>query len=448
MHASLPSSPIRLLAAALWMAALTVPAAVSAEPATLAASAQATAPSAPAQGATGPAPTPAPDAGSTAAPAATPRGPESTDQASAETPAEGGGESALERFLPELDLLFPEGALDLKASRLVNNVLFEGQVRYAFVNGDITAFLRYRYYGATRTTQVEVFDQINFANAQSFSTQFERTRGLLVFEEWPHSYAFRTFAMGEIDRISSNQEAFLTTNNATNTFLRLGLQLGGADDSRSRAIVGDSRSYIPNIFTAVREIGPNQFGFTGALSYGLPTGDFNYLKVETQTLKRFDLTDRTFLIGTLHQGSFLFSQVRDAAASVSLDPEDRFSIPISEFFTIGGPDNLKGLSSNLIGSQELHTTWELYMPWFLDQHHQVFNADWQSWYWILYAGAGTLGYTSKTYVDISTYIPDTGLGFESAVHIWRYRFFVSAILARALKGTDHLEARLSVRSYR
>ena len=365
-----------------------------------------------------------------------------------ETPPPEGSPSTLERVLPELDLLFPEGALNLEISKLVNNVLFEGQVRYAFVSGDITAFLRYRYYGATRTTQVEVFDQINFASAQSFSTQFERTRGLLVFEEWPHSYEFRTFAMGEIDRISSNQEAFLTTNNATNTFVRLGLQLGGVDDARSRAIVGDIRSYIPNIFTAVREVGPNQFGFTGAVSYGIPTGDFNYLKMETQTLKRFDITDRTFLVGTLHEGSYLHSSVRNPAASAAFDPQDHFAIPISEFFDIGGPDNLKGLTTNLIGTQELHTTWELYVPWFLDEHHRVLDADWQSWYWILYAGAGTVGFTSRNYVDFSTYVPDTGVGFESAVHIWRYRFFVSAILARALKDSNHLEARLSVRSYR
>lgn len=254
--------------------------------------------------------------------------------------------------------------------------------------------------------------------------------------------------MGEIDRISSNQEAFLTTNNATNTFVRLGLQLGGVDDARSRAIVGDSRSYIPNIFTAVREVGPNQFGFTGAVSYGVPAGDFNYLKVETQTLKRFDITDRTFLVGTLHEGSYLYSSVRNPAASATFDPQDHFAIPISEFFDIGGPDNLKGLTTNLIGTQELHTTWELYVPWFLDEHHRVLDADWQSWYWILYAGAGTVGFTSRNYVDFSTYVPDTGVGFESAVHIWRYQFFVSAILARALKDSNHLEARLSVRSYR
>src|SRR6478672_2818871 len=57
-----------------------------------------------------------------------------------------------ERLLPKLDIYFPEGDLDLKVNRLVNKTFFEGQVKYNFINGDITAFLRYRYYGERRTT--------------------------------------------------------------------------------------------------------------------------------------------------------------------------------------------------------------------------------------------------------------------------------------------------------
>src|SRR5687767_3761916 len=52
-----------------------------------------------------------------------------------------------ERFLPRLDVYFPEGDLDLRVNRLINKVLFEGQVKYNFIKGDISAFLRYRYYG-------------------------------------------------------------------------------------------------------------------------------------------------------------------------------------------------------------------------------------------------------------------------------------------------------------
>ncbi len=361
-----------------------------------------------------------------------------------ETPGEG-GETPIERFLPNVDLLFPEGALDLKVSRLVNKVLFEGQVRYAFVSGDITAFLRYRYYGYNRTTQVEVFDDISFGRVQSFSNRFDRTRGANLFLEWPRSASFRTFVLSEIDRISSNNITALSANNRTDTFVRVGAQLGTTGDSRTQAIVGDTRAYFPSIFTAVREIGPGQFGFTTGLTYGFHLGSFDYVRLEAQALKRFDLTGRTFLIGTLHGGSFLYSELNSPGA---LNPQDRYSIPPAAFFNVGGADNLKGLSNKLIGTQEVHTTWELFTPWFLGEHRSFLKLDWQSWYWILYAGAGTLGFTSRVYTDLAAYIPDAGFGFESSVRLWRYRFFLSSIVARPLKGTNHVEARLSVRTYR
>jgi hypothetical protein len=324
-------------------------------------------------------------------------------------------------------------------------VLFEGQVRYAFVSGDITAFLRYRYYGYNRTTQVEVFDDISFGRLQNLSNRFDRTRGVNLFLEWPHSYSFRTFVLGELDRISSNQQPVPATIDSTDTFVRVGAQLGTPGDSRTQSIVGDSRAYFPSIFTAVREIGPGQFGFTSALSYGFHPGDYDYVRLEAQALKRFDFTARTFLVGTVHVGSFPYSKLSNSSA---FDTPFRYSIPLADFFTIGGADNLKGLSNRLIGTQEVHTTWELFTPWFLGQHYNFLHLDWQSWYWILYAGAGTIGFTSKVYTNLSAYIPDTGFGFESSVRLWRYRFFLSGILARPLKGTNHVEARLSVRTYR
>jgi len=195
----------------------------------------------------------------------------------------------------------------------------------------------------------------------------------------------------------------------------------------------------------VREIGPGQFGFTSALTYGFPLGSFNYLRLEAQALARSDLTLRTFLIGTVHLGSFLYSQLTHRQA---IDPQDRYSIPLADFFNIGGADNLKGLSNNLVGTQELHATLELFTPWFIGQHRSFLHLDWQSWYWILYTGAGTIGFTSQTYTKLGGYIPDVGFGTESSLQLWRYRFFLSGIVARPLKGTHHVEARLSVRTYR
>jgi hypothetical protein len=353
----------------------------------------------------------------------------------------------VERFLPRLDLFFPEGDLDLRINRLVNKVFFEGQVKYNFVNGDITAFLRYRYYGFKRTTQLAVFDAVTFSRIEKLSNNFDRTRGFLLFEEWPHNYNYRTFALAEVDRIFSARRDLQLTTSRTNTWVRVGYQVGSRGDSRSEAIVGESRARTTALFTAIREIGPNQAGFTGALTYGfkLGLGDFDYLKLEVEALKRFDVTRDTFLVGRVHAGSF---PVKARSPSAGLLPEDRFAIPLSEFFTLGGRDDLKGVSSNLTGTEETYTTWEYFFPWFLGAHRDLLGLQWQNWYWVLYAGVGTIGFDRKVLTDFGTYIPDSGLGFESSVRLGKYRFFLAGVVARPLKGSHKVEARVSVKSYR
>jgi len=354
-----------------------------------------------------------------------------------------------DRFLPRLDVFFPEGDLDLRVNRLVNKVFFEGQVKYNFINGDITAFLRYRYYGADRITQFAVFDSISFSNAQSFSNgDFDRVRGTLLFLQWPHDYEHRTFALFEVDRISSNQLEQQFNNNKTNNFVRVGYQIGTPEDSPSNAIVGETRARTESLFTAAREIGPGGFGFTGALTYGFDflNGNFDYLKFETISLKRFDVTENTFLVGRLHFGTIPVKKTLRSGPDI--DPVDQFSVPRTELFSLDGRENLKGLKDKRPGTEEIHTTWEYFFPWFLDAHHDVLHLEWQTWYWILYSGYGTAGFDRKIYGDWSTYVPDVGVGFESTFRLRRnYRFFLSGIVARALKGSGGLEARLSVKSY-
>ena len=151
--------------------------------------------------------------------------PLAAQEAAAPAPPARSGE---EGFLPRLDVYFPEGDLDLRVSRLVNKVFFEGQVKYNFVNGDIAAFLRYRYYGYNRTTQLTVFDEVEFQDIQEFSNDFDRVRGTLVLVEWPQSYQRRAFLLAELDRISTNKEelAEILRRGETNTFVRLGYQIG------------------------------------------------------------------------------------------------------------------------------------------------------------------------------------------------------------------------------
>jgi hypothetical protein len=356
-------------------------------------------------------------------------------------------------FLPRLDVYFPEGDLDLRVSRLINKVFFEGQVKYNFVSGDISAFLRYRYYGYRRTTQFTVFDEIEFQDVQDFSSDFDRVRGTLLLFQWPLSYHRRTFLLTELDRISTNKEDFgeILRRGETNTFVRLGYQIGTPEDARSNAIVGETRARSERLFTAYREIGPGGAGFTGAVTWGLPygVGDFDYAKVEAETLKRFDVSERTFLIGRVHAGTFLFKDLR-SSEQLPAEPEqgDLYTVPIGEYFRLDGRENLKGLTEKQRGTEEFHTTWEYFFPWFLNAEHDFLKLKWQNWYWIVYGGAGTVGFDRDVYTDFNSYIPDVGLGFEASFQLRKYRFFLSGIVAQALKGADGVEARFSVKSYR
>jgi hypothetical protein len=358
-----------------------------------------------------------------------------------------------EGFLPRLDVYFPEGDLDLRVSRLINKVFFEGQVKYNFVNGDISAFLRYRYYGYRRITQFTVFDSIEFQDVQDFSNDFDRVRGTLLLFQWPLSYHRRTFLLTELDRISTNKEEFaeILRRGETNTFVRLGYQIGTPEDARSNAIVGETRARIERLFTAHREIGPGGAGFTGAVTWGFPygVGDFDYAKVEAEALKRFDMSERTFLVGRIHGGTFLYKSDRPPE-ELPEDPQpgDLYTVPIGEYFRLDGRENLKGLDEKRRGTEELHTTWEYFFPWFLNADHDFLKLKWQNWYWILYTGFGNAGFDREIYTDFGEYVPDVGVGFESSFGFRKYRFFLSAIVAQALKGEGGVEARISVKSYR
>lgn len=350
-------------------------------------------------------------------------------------------------LLPQIDIFFPEGDLDLRINRLVKKVFVEGQVQYNFVSGDITAYLRYRYYGYKRTTQFTVFDEIEFEEIEDFSSDFSRTRGWLLLTQWPHSYSRRTFLLVELDRISSNKEDLFFNNNRTNTFVRLSHQIGTPTDRRSNTIVGEDRSSVRNLFTAFQDIGPGDAGLTSALTWGFDAGpgDFDYFKLEVEGLKRFELPANRFLVGRLHFGRFFRERViRD-------DPEvpflDRFSIPRNEYFRLDGRDNLKGLDLRLRGTEELHTTWELALPWFLDQDRKALGLRWKDWYWVLYGGYGTIGFDTSIYSDAQSYIPDIGVGFETAIRLKDYQFFLSGIVAYAFEDGNSVETRLSLKSY-
>ncbi|HYX25079.1 MAG TPA: hypothetical protein VFC23_13080 [Thermoanaerobaculia bacterium] len=361
-----------------------------------------------------------------------------------------------ERLLPRLDVFFPEGDLDLRVSRLINEVFFEGQVKYNVVSGDITAFLRYKYYGLRRTTQLTVFDSISFSRIENNSNDFDRVRGALLLLQWPLSYSHRTSFLAEFDKISTNKPTEvdrLLRLGSTNTLVRYSYQFGTPEDGRSNAIVGEPRAQTERLFSAFRDIGPGGAGFTAAVTYGFPwgPGDYDYVKLEYEALKRFDVTRRSFLIGRLAGGSYPHAGTvkPDPALPPSSEPQvDRLRIPSSDFFQLTGRDALLGVKDRRHGTEVVLTTWEYFMPWFIEKPHHFLWLDWDNWYWVLYAGYGTVGFDKKVYSELGNYIPDAGVGFESSVRLRKYRFFLSGIVAQALKGGGGVEARISVKSYR
>lgn len=357
-------------------------------------------------------------------------------------------ERSREDFLPRLDVFFPEGDLDLRVSRLIDKVFFEGQVQYNFIDGDISAFLRYRYYGFRRTYQITGFDSVEFDGIEELSDEFERTRGFLVLTQWPRDYHRRSFLLAEIDRLISNKEELRFDNNRTNTFLRLGYQIGTPDDPRSNAIVGERRAEVRRLFTPHRQVGPGGAGLTTAVTWGFEPGigDFDYVKLEAEALKRWDLPAGCFLFGRLHAGTFPRKQLAEDADERPED--DRYTIPRAELFRLDGRDSLKGVGERIRGTEQLYTTWELFTPWFLDEDRPALGLHWQNWYWVFYAGFGTTGFDPEVYSDLGGYYPDLGIGFESSFRFRKYTFFLSGVVAQAFRGDGDVEAKLSIKSYR
>lgn len=350
-------------------------------------------------------------------------------------------------IVPEIEVSLPEGEFDFRLNRLVEKIFFEGQLKYDFVDGDVAAFLRYRYYGFHRTYQLSVFDAIEFEDFEDFSDEFERVRGGLFLVRWPHDFHQRTFFAAELDDISSNKEDQFLDNGKTNTFVRLGYQVGTPDDTRSNAIVGEPRARIRRLFTPFRTIGPGDAGVTAAATWGFDSlgGDFDYVKLEAEALKRFELPGRTFLIGRLHGGTFPRKRERE-------DPPDsrlvsRYLIPFDELFRLNGRDNLRGLDREQRGTEELHLTWELLVPWFVDRNRTYLKADWQTWYWVVYTGYGASGFDRAVLADLSEYVADAGLGLQSSFRIRGYSLFLSALAARAFESNADVKVRVTLKTY-
>lgn len=375
--------------------------------------------------------------------------------------------SAYERRdnLPAVNIYLPEGQASVRLRKLIRNVLFESQIDYEFVNGDISTYLRYKYYARNYTYRIGVFDSIEFPDLASRgeSDEYERVRGGLLLVGVPRDYDNRYFFLLQNDQLTFG-DLNRPDNQTSNIYAKLGYQYGTPFDERMNAIVGEQRGRISPVLTAFREIGPQRTGLAAAVTQAANvwTSDYAYTKLEAEGLRRFDLTDTSFIFSRLHVGSFLaFEEVdqlpvpRDRDGDGDLDPTpewERYAIPQYELFRLGGREALKSINTNdqSIGTHEVHLTNEVFAPIFRNRDYRIGSLHWNTLYGVGYVGVGAVGFEVE---DLTEPVVDVGLGTESAITFGDYDVFLSVLVAYTVVEPETMEAggtrfRFSIRTVR
>jgi hypothetical protein len=387
------------------------------------------------------------------------------------SPAASGAYERRDAF-PSVNVYVPEGQASVRIRKLIKNVLFESQIDYKFVNGDISTFLRYKYYSRNYTYKLGVFDTIGFPDIGSRSTQeFERVRGGLLLMEFPRDYNHRYFALLQDDRLTFG-DVTQVDNRKNNIYTKLGYQFGTQFDERLNAIVGETRGRIVPVLTAFREIGPQKLSFAVALteSARISTGDYKYTKFETEALRRWDISPTSFVVTRAHIGTFLTkTTIRDWCETIAgvqncgtgTPPPDavpvpsieRYSIPAYEMFTLGGREALKSVHANdaSAGTNEFHLTNEYFVPVFRNRDYRTWAVHWNTLYGIGYAGVGNVGYSYSVPVRVKDYAVDAGLGSEASLTLRDYEVLLSVVVAHTLRGAPGIKGNkvlLSLRTSR
>lgn len=368
--------------------------------------------------------------------------------------------------LPDLNIYLPEGQASVRLRKLIRNVLFESQIDYQFVDGDISTYLRYKYYARNYTYRIGVFDSIEFGDIFSDSKEgFERTRGGLLLIGVPRDVNNRYFLLLQNDRLTFG-DSDNSDNRKNNIYMKAGYQFGTQFDERMNAIVGESRGRLTPVLTAFRTIGPQRTGLAAAITQSaeLSTGDYRYTKLEGEGLRRFDVTSTSFIFSRLHAGIFLSrgkvkdpKPPRDRDGDGVIDPNptwESYKIPRYELFRIGGREALKSIDAgdDALGTHEIHLTNELFVPIFRNKNYRTGPLYWTTAYGIGYVGAGAVGYEYGDLAGSERFAWDVGLGTEIAVS---YRddvdIFLSVVVATTMSAPEELggtEIRFSVRTVR
>ena len=352
-------------------------------------------------------------------------------------------------IVPDVNIYLPEGRADIRLLKPIRNSLFESQINYNFVSGDISAFLRYKYYGRRATSTFSFFDSIEFEELERFSNDFSRTRGGLYLQRRPINYYNRLYGLFEFDRLTFSRPVDHPDANRTNVYVKFGYQFGTPSDERSNALVGEARDRILNLFTAYREIGPRGRGLSVAATYGFDFlgGDYRYVKTEMEGLQAISLLHRNRLVLRLHAGYFPYKKT----IRQQLDPRigTPFSIPRYELFRLDGRQELKAYRGTERGPNEAHITTEYVLPVFIDESRRFLGVNWNSLYAIGYAAAGNVGNEKSIYTRIQDYKVDAGVGFEASLSWRSYRALLGALAAKTVvNGVRGPRLLITLRTYR
>ena len=365
--------------------------------------------------------------------------------------------------VPNVNIYLPEGQADIRLRKLIKNVLFESQISYRFINGNISTFLRYKYYARSFTYKISVFDTIEFDTAavggSGGTREFQRVRGGLYLMEFPRDYNHRYFWLLQDDRLTFG-EVTRTDNRKNNVYTKLGYQYGTQFDEHLNSIVGESRGRILPVLTAFREIGPQKLSLAAALteSAKIYTGDYRYTKLEAEALRRWDLTPTSFIVTRAHIGMIPFRTAtpNPNPAGVDTRPQiERYSVPEYEMFSLGGRQALRSLKNGPnfegTGLDEFHLTNEYFVPIFRNRDFKMGPAHWNTLYGIGYVGAGNVGYKVGDVAKVKDFSGDVGLGFEASVGVRDFDVLLSAVVAHTVRGPQELRGntvKFSIRTVR
>jgi hypothetical protein len=337
------------------------------------------------------------------------------------------------------NIYLADGRASIRLRKLIKNVLFESQIDYKFVTGDISTFLRYKYYAQNFTYKIGVFDSISFGAIGSHQDEFERTRGGLLLLAFPRDYNHRYFTLLEDDRLTFG-DTTRVDNRKNNIYTKLGFQYGTEFDETLNSIVGESRGRLVPVLTVFRDLGPQKFSFAAALTQGgkISTGDYKYTKLESEALRRWDISSTSFIVTRAHIGTF---PVKDYLCKNTPDvpPVECYSIPGYEMFTLGGREALRSLkTANGVsdGTNEFHVTNEYFVPVFRNRDFRYRALHFNTAYAIAYAGFGNAAFEYRDVFRTRDFAVDAGLGTEMQMTVRDFDILLSVLYAHTIRGPE------------